>query len=404
MTDREFFRRTLGLCEPWEIRDIKLDLEARTVEVHVGLVEGTRWAEDGRQLPVVDYTERRWRHLDTMQLETVLVARVPRVRYPDGSTGVVTVPWASGRSRWTLEFEALAIDVIRACSSLSAAGKILRLGWKPLDSIMKRAVERGLGKRELGGIRYIGLDEKSYRKRHRYGTLVNDLDGARVLEVTESRSEAAALEALGNLGEEVLGGVEAAAIDMSSAYGNAIARKCPGADIIYDKFHVSQLLNNSVDEVRREEHRELMAAGDDSLKGTRYHWLKGIENMGEKMYPTFLELAQSAYRTARAWEYKFLFGSFWEQPGREEAARFFERWFRRAVRSKLKPVVEASRALKRHLPGLLNYFHHPITNAMSEGLNSRIEAIKNSARGFHSFETFRIRILFHLGGLELKPR
>lgn len=404
MTEREFFRRTLGLCEPWFIEDVKLDLGAKSVEVVVGLKKGTKWAEDGELLPIVDYKERCWRHLDTMQLETVLVARVPRVRYPDGTTKTVSVPWAGERSRWTVEFEALAVDVIASCSSLSAARRILRLGWRSLDTIMVRAVKRGLLRREVGGIKNLGLDEKSFRKRHRYGTLVNDLDAGRVLEVTESKSEQAAIEGLESLGEEVLSGVEAVAIDMSSAYEKAIRTKCPGAVVVYDKFHVSQLLNKAVDSVRRVEHKELKAGGDESLKGTRYHWLSGIENMGEKVFPTFLDLVGRAYRTARAWEYKFLFGSFWDQVSAGRASAFFEKWFRRAVRSKLTPVVEAARTLKRHLPGLLTYFEHPITNAVSEGLNSRIEAIKNSARGFHGFESFRTRILFHLGGLELKPR
>jgi transposase len=404
VTEREFFYRTLGLCEPWEIRDVKLDVEGKKVEVEVAVKAETKWAQDGELLPIVDYTERRWRHLDTMQLETVLVARVPRVRHPDGRTEMVAVPWAQKRSRWTVEFEALAIDVIRSCSSLGAAGEILRLGWRSLDTIMKRAVGRGLERREVGELKELGLDEKSFRKRHRYGTLVNDIGAGRVLEVVETKTEEAALEALGNIDKEVLEGVEAVAIDMSSAYENAIRAKCPNAVVVYDKFHVMKLLNEAIDKVRRQEDKALRERGDESLKGTRYHWLTGIENMGEKMFPAFKSLVRRAYKTSRAWEHRFLFSSFWEQPSAGKAAEFFKRWFSKAVRSKLAPVVDASRTLKRHLAGLLTYFAHPVTNAMSEGLNSRIEAIKNSARGFHSFETFRTRILFHLGGLDLKPR
>lgn len=404
MTEREFFYRTLGLSDPWEIREVNLDLDAKRVEVVVAVREGTMWGDEGNQLPVVDYAERRWRHLDTMQLETVLVARVPRVRRPDGRTEVVAVPWAESRSRWTLEFECLAIDVIGACASLAAAAQILRLGWRSLDAIMARAVARGLGRREVGEVAALGMDEKSFRKRHRYGTLVNDLGSGRVLEVVESRTEAAASGALASLGEDVLRGVRAVAIDMSSAYEAAVRKSCPDADIVYDKFHVMKLLGDAVDKVRRGEHRELLALGDGSLTGTRYHWLTGIGNMSDEMLATFEELAGRAYKTSRAWEYRFLFGSFWEHDTAEEAVGFFKKWFRRAVRSKLAPVVKAARTIRSHLSGLLTYFTHRVTNAMSEGINSRIQAIKNSARGFHSFSTFRTRILFHLGGLNLKPR
>ena len=404
MTDKNFFYEALGLFDPWTITSIELDTKAETVVVNVGIKKKTKWAQDGKLLPIHDYTTRSWRHLDTMQLETTIVAKVPRVRYPDGTTGVVPVPWAGTRSRWSTAFERKAICVIQVCSSLSAACRLLDLGWKAADSIMKRAVERGLERREIGQIKTLGMDDKSFRKRHRYGTLVNDLENGIVLEVVETREAQAAKIAVSVLGSENLGKVEAVAIDMSSTYENVIREMCPNAAVVYDKWHVFKLLSDAVDKVRRDEHRELLVEGDKSLKGTRYHWLQRIENMAKKTYESFLELSAKAYRTAKAWEYRFLFEGFWEQPSKGTAATFFEKWFRRAVRSKLPPVVAAARTLKRHLTGLLAYFEYRITNAVSEGLNSRIEAIKNSARGFHSFETFRIRILFFLGGLELKPR
>jgi transposase len=404
MTDKEFFRRALGIEHPWEIVSVDLDLVANRVEVEVAVKGGTKWCEDGELLPVAGYSKRRWRHLDTMQLETVLAGRIPRVRYPDGHTSTVTVPWAGKGSRWTAAFEAFAVRVIGASSDLAAAGRILRLGWRALDGIMGGAVERGLERREIGEVRHLGLDEKSYRKRHRYGTLVNDVAGGRVLEVAEAKSAEAAREALLSLGTDVLAGVEAAAIDMSSAYEKAIGELCPNAAIIYDKFHVSQLLGKAVDAVRRNEHAALSATGDDTLKHTRYLWLTGIENMGDAQLIEFDGLVRLALKTSRAWEHRFLFEDFWKQADRESAEGFFKRWYRRAVRCRLKPVADAAKSLKKHLGGLLNYFAHPITNAVSEGLNSRVEAIKNAARGFHSFRTFRTRILFYLGGLNLEPR
>lgn len=147
MTDREFFYRTLGLSAPWEVRDIKLDLESRRVDVRVAVKEGTVWGENGALLPIVGYEERQWRHLDTMQLETVLQARVPRVRYPDGSTRMVRVPWAESGSRWTVAFEALAIEVLRACGSVNEGAGWLRLDWRAAQRIMDRAVQRGLARR-----------------------------------------------------------------------------------------------------------------------------------------------------------------------------------------------------------------------------------------------------------------
>lgn len=404
MTDREFFERTLELREPWKLKDVRLNLAEKRVELEVVVAEGTKWAENGALLPIVDYTERRWRHLDTMQLETTIVARVPRVRYPNGKTELVKVPWAEKLARWTIAFEALAVEVLRLSSSVSAAAKILRLSWGSADAIMQRAVARGMSRRNVGEIKSLGLDEKSFRKRHRYGTMINNLDEGKVLEVVETRSEDAATKGLESIGEDVLNGVESVAIDMSSAYENAIRAKCPNAAIVYDKFHVSKVLGDAVDKVRREEDTALRSRGNLVLKGSRYLWLSAVENLTDKQFPAFKDLVGRSLKTARAWHYRHLFSSFWENVDAEAGKAFFDRWFARAVRSKLKPMVKAARSLKRHLDGLLTYFAHPITNAMSEGLNSRIEAIKNSARGFHGFKSFRTRILFHLGGLDLAPR
>lgn len=404
MKDKDFFHRVLGLEEPWSVHEVKLDLPGKRVDVRVVLREGTKWAEEGALLPIAGYEEREWRHLDTMQLETVLRARVPRVRYPDGTTRMVAVPWAEKGSRWTLDFEALAVRVLEASSSVREASEWLRLDARATQRIMDRAVARGLERRTLEGVARLGIDEKSFRKRHRYGTLINDLDGRRVLEVVENRTTKATEEGLGSLGKETLGGVEAVAIDMSAAFEAAVRKCCPNAEIVYDKFHVSALLGGAVDKVRREEHARMRAEGDETLKGSRYDWLFDPANLSEERFLTFSELVQRDLATAKAWHHRILFNEFWNQPTAEAGEKFFAKWFRRAVRSKLRPVVEVARTIKRHLHGLLTWFRHRITNGLSESLNSRIQSLKNSARGFHHFSSFRTRILFFLGGLELKPR
>lgn len=112
MRDTEFFAAALGLKAPWKVEEVKMDMRAGTVGVVIGCEAGTMWVEEGQRLHVHGWEERVWRHLDTMQLATQLQAKLPRVKYPDGSTAMVKVPWAGERSRWTLAFEALAITVI----------------------------------------------------------------------------------------------------------------------------------------------------------------------------------------------------------------------------------------------------------------------------------------------------
>ena len=172
--------------------------------------------------------------------------------------------------------------------------------------------------------------------------------------------------------------------------------------IVYDKFHVSKHLNEAVDKVRREEHRRLLESGDKSLTGTKYLWLQGACAEGERAL-SFAELCERNLKTSRAWYHKETFNEFWAQPSAKRAAQFFQHWFIAARRSKLEPIKKSALTLQTHLFGLLNYFAHPITNAISEGFNSKIQAIKADARGFRRFENYRYRILFHCGKLDLRP-
>jgi len=408
MNDKEFFHRVLGLSELWQVEDVKLDLGGKKVEVRVAVKAGTKWAEDGKLLPIAGYEERSWRHLDTMQLETIITARVPRVTWVEEggkkTTKMVRVPWAEPGSRWTLTFEAFAVQVLAACGSTNQAAEWLRLDWRSVNRIMERAVERGLARRNLKEIPYLGIDEKSFRKGHRYGSVVNDLQEGRVLEVVEERTTEAAVCALKTLPADVLKNVKAVAIDMSAAYARAIDLTCPQAEIVHDKYHVSALLGQAVDEVRREENARLMAKGDMTLKGTRYDWLFQPEHLKDERLLSFKELVDRELKTSKAWHHRSLFSEFWNHSCVPSARRFFDQWFKRAVRSKIKPIVDVARTLLRHLPGLLAYITHRITNALSESLNSRIQTLKNNARGFHRFSSFRTRILFFLGGLDLQPR
>lgn len=404
MKDAEFFNRALGLKEPWRIKEVKLDLERKVVELEVECVSGIAWGDEtGQRLHIHSWEERVWRHLDTMQLTTVIKAKVPRVKYPDGSTAMVKVPWAEAHGRWTMDFERVAIEVLMMASSVQAGCDLLGLSWDEGHRIMKRAVERGLLRREAEPIPYLGIDEKSFRRGQDYVTVLNDLKGGRVLEVTQGASIESACAALGVLSQEQKQKVEAVAMDMSAAFKSAVETCLPMADVVHDRFHVSKMLNEAVDAVRREEHQALSKQGDDVLTHTRFLFLRNFENndaFGQENLEALLKLD---LKVARAWGYKEQFRRFWQRPSINAALKFFDKWAARVARCRLKPMIKVLKTLKAHLLELLNYFVHPITNALSEGLNSRIQAIKANARGFRNFPNYRTRILFFLGDLQLFP-
>jgi len=113
---------------------------------------------------------REWRHLDTMQLKTVLRARVPRADCPEHGPQTIRVPWADPMARFSLAFEAHAIDVLENARSTTQACELLKIGWATADRIMARGVARGLERRTLEDLSRVGMDEKSFLKRHRYIT------------------------------------------------------------------------------------------------------------------------------------------------------------------------------------------------------------------------------------------
>lgn len=395
----------LGIGSPWVVRKADLDLRARKVEIVVehDAAVPVVCPECGARCPRHDHApERTWRHLDVMQFTTLIRAKVPRANCPTHGVGTVRAPWAEANSRFTLMFEAFAVQVIQASRSLSQAAELLRMDWDGVQRILDRAVERGLARRSTEGLRYVGLDEKSFGRGQNYVSLMTDLKGQRVLEVVAGRDTEQAVALWESLPSAQREGIEAAAMDMGADFAAATRKAAPQAQIVHDKFHVSKLLNEAVDKVRKEEHRRLLAEGDESLKDTKFLWLQGAAITGDRAL-RFEELCERDLKTARAWAHKETFVEFWSQPDVAAGLDFFKRWFRAARRSKLEPLKKTALTLKAHLLGLLNYFVHPITNALTEGFNSRIQAIKADARGFRRFANYRTRILFFCGKLDLAP-
>lgn len=401
----EHYRLLLGLDGSWEVSDVSLSLEEKRVEILVTHRGGRiKCPECGRECTIADHApERTWRHLDTMQFETRLRARVPRADCKECGVKTMGVPWADKHSRFTLMFEALAIEVIQACANVKRAAALLRLDWGSVHRIMERAVERGLERREVESVPYVGIDEKSFRKGHDYVSILVDLVNARVLEVAEDRTEEAADRLWEVLSDEQKNAIEAVAVDMWKAFTNSAQRNAPNAEIVHDRFHISKHLNEAVDKVRRQENKSLRKEGDNRLTGSKQLWLFNVENLDEDRWLDFETLKDQELKTSRAWAIKEQFRWLWEYSYAGNARKFFTRWYGWAARSKLKPVIKVAKMLKRHLENILTYFRHRITNSMTEGFNSRIQAIKSQARGFRAFDNYRTRILFYCGKLDLIP-
>lgn len=396
----------LGLIPPWLVTNVDLRVDEKLIEIDVQwpVDHDVECPECGRSCSIKDHREeRRWRHLDTMQFQTIIKSRVPRSECPDHGVKTINIPWAGPKSRFTLLFERLAIDVMIAAKSIKEAARLLGLSWDQVHHIQARAVERGLVRRELDEIKNVGIDEKSFLKGHKYASLMVDIDGERILDVVEGRTLEAANSLWQKLPEEVRSGVDAVAMDMWDAFITSTKTHAPQADIVHDKFHITKYLNEAVDKVRRAEHKAFMKEDDETLKGAKYLFLKNPANMSDSERERFKGLRMDKLKAGRAWSIKEMFSEFWTYSYQASAEKFFQRWYWWATHSRLKPMVDVAKLMKRHLPNILTYLRHLITNAMMEGFNSKIQSIKANARGYRNFANYRIAILFYCGKLQLYP-
>jgi len=406
MRDRDLYASILGISSPWGVVDVELDLAGDEVRVKVEFGPGapTPCPECGKGCARYDHRERRWRHLDTCQLKTILVAAVPRIECPEHGVRQVTVPWAEPHGNFTAMFEALVIDWLKVASFKAVAAK-LRMTWDEVDGIQGRAVKRGLARRGTVAATRIGVDETSFQKRHEYVTVVVDLEEPRVLHVADDRREESLGAYFQSLSPEVRERIRVVSMDMHKPFIAAVRRWVPEAEwkIAFDKFHVAMHLGKAVDDVRRRENREYAEEGPSPLKGTKYLWLWNPANMSRERTRAFAPLRDSALRTARAWALKEAAMDLWHYASLGWAHRQWKAWIGWALRSRLEPVKRVGRMVREHLWGILNAVIQGATNAATESINSRIQWVKRVACGYRNRERFRNAIYFHLGGLDLYP-
>jgi transposase len=410
MDDRTLYAAILGIAPPWEVTRVELDDTAKAVHVWLEARSGTTFACPECQTisPLHDHVERSWRHLDTCQYETRLHARVPRVDCAEHGVKTVPVPWATAHSRFTMLFERLAIAWLKEATPAAVARR-LGLTWEEANGIVERAVRRGLARRSSVAGRRLGIDEHSYLKHFQFVTMVVDLDEQTVLHVADDRSAETLASYFESLSIDERLAIEAIAMDMWDPYRRTVRDYVPDGDmkIVFDKFHVMRHVIEAMDQVRRREQRALRKRGDRRLTGTKFLWLKN--QVGRRGFTAasrrhFRRLRESTLKSARAWAMKEAFRHIWDYRSIPAARAFFDRWQAWAVRSRLRPMIHVAGIIRRHLENILNYITHRITNAVTEGLNAKIQWIKYSSRGFRDRERFKRAIYFHCGGLDLDPR
>lgn len=407
MRDIDLYRTLLGIEPPWVVKKVTVESNKEEVIIYLDVTSGSRFScpKCGKAgCSIKDRRERVWRHLDTCQFKTLINAPLPRVYCPDCGVKTVVPPWGETYSRFTSLFERFAIDAIREMSIVGVC-RILKISWDEADTIIDRAVKRGLNRMELGQLKKIGIDEKAVKKGHKYITVVYDLDTSKVIWVGKDRKKETLDSFFASLPKEVLKGVECITVDMWKPYRASCLEWIEKAEekIVLDKFHLSKHLNEAVNHVRKIEHRKLNYDGNELLKKSKYCWLYNSENIPEQRLESFKKLCQNDLKTVRAWHIKETFRYLWDYTYKANAKKFFDSWYFWATHSKISEIIKVAKRFKKHLPQILTYFKYRISNSKAEGINNKIQSIKKKAYGFRNINRFINAIYFHCGKLELYP-
>lgn len=406
------FERSMGLGPEWRVEDVWFEEGAGgspdELHVRVGRVPGmaVECPACGARRGVYDTRGRTWRHLDIWQYETVVHCAVPRVDCPEDGVLTARMPWeVRPNSHFTALFEAqVLVMALSGMTATQVAGQ-LRLSDSRVWAILGRAVGEALGRADYSGVRRVGVDDTARRRGQNYVSTMVDLDGRRVVAVTEGRDKGA----VGRLCEELesRGGDRAAVAevtrDMSQAYALGVAEQMPAAAQTVDRFHVMQLFEQAVDRVRCAEAKS-SAEKRRLLRGTKYVWLKRPENLTERQAARKESLMGEHLLTARACAMAEAMRAVYSCPDRESAAAELDRVVSWVMHSNVGEMKRVARTVRAEREGILNWFSSKATNAVLEGLNSVIQSMKRAARGFRNVEYFRTAIFLRLGGLDFSAR
>lgn len=407
MNTPALFKVALGLTPPWEVNAVKFSATASggrgQLDLELDFPRGSRFPcpRCGVACPVHDTVDKQWRHLDFFQHLTFLKARVPRTTCPQDGVLQVAIPWAREGSGFTLLFEAyvmlMAPDVPMAALARAVGVHDTRL-WRVVEAHVEKARESV----DMSEVTALVVDETSRAKGQTYVTLFAEpgAERSRVLFVTEGRDASTFHRFQEDF--KAHGGspamVRDLAMDMSGAFQKGAAETMPFAEITFDHFHVIKLVNEAVDEIRREE-----ARGQPQLRGTRFSWLRNPKDLRADEKERIESLSQLGLRTAQAYQLRLVLQTLWCMPDLQSAQAYLRTWIGWALqdtRSKaMRPLRRVALTIRACSRGILNYFRRRMTSAVLEGINSLAQAARARARGYRNPKTFKTIIYLIAGRL-----
>lgn len=395
MDANKLFEMALGLGSGWKVVKSEMDVATRQLKIWLDFEVGSQFEcpECGEYCGVHDTTEKHWRHLDFWQHKTELIARVPRVSCPDHGVLQAEVPWARPGSGFTLMMEAM---VMLLCQQMSVSAAASHLGETDtrLWRVLKHYVNEAHAKKDWSTVSQIMVDETSAKRGHRYVTVIVDAESRDLLFMAEGRGG----EALQAFAQEMAahGGkpeqIKLISMDMSPAYRKGAREAFPQARLVFDRFHVMQMVGKALDDVRK----SLLRAGAD-MPGGLWALRGNAWTRSEQQLATRHALCQEYPKLGRA----MMLREILQDILADEDAESLAWWCSRAMRSRLEPFKKVAKSIREHWDGIVAFMETRITNGLIEAINGLLQLAKRLARGFRSFENFRTMAYLKASHLQL---
>lgn len=300
-------------------------------------------------------------------------------------------PFARAQVRYTRKLEKFVDQLSRIMTLLDVA-VLTTLSWDTVKEIAKRRLRRDYGRIDLKGLRYLSIDEIYVGKQRGYYTLVMDIESGRIVWVSQGRGKAGLRGFWPRLRRSRVR-IRAVAMDMSGAYWAAVLEQLPGVALVFDKFHIIQLMNHRLDELRRELVNEAEGPMKLVIKGTRYLLLTRAINLKEDQLPKLEQALKLNEPLSQGWYLKEELSLLWEQDSYAEMNQFLSQWCDRARQTGVRQLQKMAKTLEVHRSGILSWWKHRINNGRMEGTNNKIKTLNRQAYGYRDEDFFILRLL-----------
>jgi transposase len=351
--------------------------------------------------------ESVWRHLDLGVWRLELRAQLRRLACPEHGVRVEGVPFARHASGFTHDFEAL-VAWLATRTDKTTIKRMVRIDWDTVGRIIARVCADELDADRLHNLFEIGIDEVSWRRQHRYLTLVADHIRGQIVWGTEGNSQAAADRFFTELGPSRSHAIEVISLDMGPGYAKSAREHAPNAIIAIDPYHVVALGNRALDEVRRAYWNELRRVGDKTaarrFKDARWSLLKAPANLTDKQAATLRRLKRAGGEVWRAYTLKEALRAIFA-PGLtiDDIAVLIDRFLSKAARSRLEPFIRLGQTIRKHRDGILAAIRLKINQGRTEALNNKVRLITRRAYGFHSAKAALALVMLTCRPITLRP-